>query len=146
MEAYRLLAYGCERVWGMETLPEIQRGRWGKPYFHAEGGRHFSLSHSAGWAMCALSDAPVGCDMETIRPRRDGLPQRVFRREMDWEEFYRRWTAMEAYGKWTGRGIGELVGTEFALPPEVTLVQRRRENMILAVCREGECQVKIEEV
>lgn len=96
--------------------------------------------------MCALGDTPMGCDIEELRARRAGLPERVFRREMDWEEFYRRWTAMEAYGKWTGRGIGKLVGTEFVLPPEVTMFQKRRENMVLAVCCEGERRIEIEEV
>lgn len=132
-----LLAEACKREWGMETLPTIAKTAAGKPFFPAFPDCHFSLSHSGEWRVCGLFEGEIGVDVEIIRPRRAGLPRRVFREEMPWEEFYRRWTAMEACGKLTGRGIGAMVGQPLRLPEGVTLVQRRLENAWLSLCAEG---------
>ena len=40
----------------------------GKPVLQDHPHLHFSLSHSGEWAVCALSDTPVGVDVERIRP------------------------------------------------------------------------------
>ena len=44
-------------------MPEILVTQRGKPYF-AEGGLHFSISHTRGHVFCALSDRPIGIDAE----------------------------------------------------------------------------------
>lgn len=137
MDAYGLFEWACGEVWGMKGLPPMARQKAGKPYFPGLEGYYFSLSHSGGWAMCALSRREVGCDVERVVPRRENLPRRVFGREMDWEEFYRRWTEMEAYGKWTGEGIGPLVRRKFVRPDEVKCCQRRLEDSWAAVCYGG---------
>lgn len=94
----------------------------------------FNLSHSAGWAMFALSwDCEVGVDLESIaRLKRDvdglaGLAARVLSaRELAiWQAlpetardaaFLRAWTRKEAYAKATGQGLfDELMRTDVAL-------------------------------
>jgi 4'-phosphopantetheinyl transferase len=94
----------------------------------------FNLSHSAGWAMFALSwDYEVGIDLESIaRLKRDvdglaGLAARVLSaRELAiWQAlpdtahdaaFLRAWTRKEAYAKATGQGLfDELMRTDVAL-------------------------------
>lgn len=98
----------------METLPEMVRAEGGKPCFkdHPEG--HFSLSHSGDFALCALSDAPVGVDIEVVRPRKKNLPAYVFQgadyeRYLalggDWDAFYTLWTEVESIIKYTGEGL-----------------------------------------
>ena len=73
--------------------------------FPGLGSRWFSLSHSGGLALCALSGGPVGVDVERVRPRRAGLPAYVLspaelaRFDGSWEEFYRLWTLKEAWCK-----------------------------------------------
>lgn len=100
-------------------------GERGKPY--AIGlPLHFSLSHSGDLAVCAVDEAPVGIDVERIRPvnlkvaRRIAAPEelcRLFGRSPEAEDltrtedgelltrFFELWTAKEAVGKLTGAGL-----------------------------------------
>lgn len=113
-DAYGLLA-GALAFHGIGKLPEIARTAQGKPYFPALPWLHFNLSHTAGWSLCALSDAPVGVDVEALRPRREGLWRHCLTDGEyaaflaaggGWPEFYRIWTLKEAWCKYTGQGLG----------------------------------------
>lgn len=93
-------------------LRSVERRPGGKPFL--PGGPHFNLSHSGPWALCALGDEELGCDVERIRPRRPGLPRfalsdREFqwfsRQGGRWEDFYTLWTLKESLCKCTGRGL-----------------------------------------
>ena len=104
--AYELLRDGAELAWGWAELPTMARSERGKPWFPDCPGRWFSLSHSGGYALCALSDdGPVGVDIELIRPRRESLKEHVLslaereRFDGSWEEFYRVWTLKESWCK-----------------------------------------------
>jgi 4'-phosphopantetheinyl transferase len=104
--APELLRRAAERTWGWEKLPSIDRSPRGKPYFPDWPDRWFSISHSGGLALCALSDdGPVGVDIEVVRPRRAGLPDYVMdpaeRSAWDgtWEDFCRIWTLKESWCK-----------------------------------------------
>ena len=48
-------------------LPEIEKTLNGKPYFPDRPEIFFSLSHSRTHVLCALSDHPVGVDIESPR-------------------------------------------------------------------------------
>ena len=63
---YALLADAYRDTCG-GRLPTIRKTPSGKPYFPERPGVHFSLSHSRSHVMCAISDAPVGIDIETNR-------------------------------------------------------------------------------
>ncbi len=88
----------------------------GKPYLVSEPGIHFSLSHSGEWAVCAVSDHPVGVDIERCEPGRRDVASRFFHREevrylntllpssRD-DAFYKLWTLKESFVKSTGRGL-----------------------------------------
>lgn len=103
--AWPLLSYAVKDAWGWDALPQVERSPRGKPLFAGQDGRWFSLSHSGGIALCALSDAPVGVDVELVRPRRAGLPayalsdaeQAAF--DGSWGDFYRLWTLKESWCK-----------------------------------------------
>lgn len=81
---------------------------------------HFSVSHSGAWALCALSNRPVGADIEKIRPVRPALIRRVCTPDelafvhdaADSGEaerrFFRVWTGKEAFFKREGTGITSL--------------------------------------
>ncbi|MGM9606766.1 MAG: 4'-phosphopantetheinyl transferase family protein [Oscillospiraceae bacterium] len=116
-DAYALLAGAVRQVWGMEALPEISRLPGGKPVFSRCPDRHFSLSHSGSLVLCALSDHPVGADIEVIRPRSEKLPAYVYKgAEYDrflalgggWDAFYTLWTETESILKYTGEGLKAL--------------------------------------
>lgn len=98
-------------------------GHKGKP--SANVPFHFNVSHSGDFVLCAVSDKPIGADIEQIKPFRAGLVGRYFTKAEaayirggnplpaaesvsdpdTCARFYRVWTAKEAYVKMTGTGI-----------------------------------------
>ena len=87
----------------------------GKPWCD---GVFFSLSHAGDLALCAVSDGPVGCDIEWVRDAPFDIAPRVFRpgeraylraARDDGEaqrRFFTLWTLKESYMKMTGEGLG----------------------------------------
>ena len=97
-------------------------GHKGKP--SADVPFYFNLSHSGDYVLCAVSDKPIGVDIEQVKPFRAGLVGRYLTEAEAayvWKDvtsddgivtapeictrFYRTWTAKEAYVKMTGTGI-----------------------------------------
>lgn len=90
---------------------EILRTENGKPYI--EGNHvHFSLSHSGRRGIIAVSDKPVGIDLEIYKDSpHNSVIERFSEREQaeiaDERDFLRHWTAREAYVKLYGLTIAE---------------------------------------
>lgn len=93
--------------------PEIAVDGYGKPFLR-DGGAFFNLSHSGNFVFCAVSDAPVGCDVEEIKSVDLSLAKRwftaeeyaaVFGAEDPTEAFFRQWTLKESYLKAIGTGL-----------------------------------------
>lgn len=91
---------------------EIICGEGGKPAL--TGGPEFSLSHSGGRVLCALSDRPVGADLQQLHPYAPALARRFFTaEEAAWLEVQREeelaftllWSLKESYVKLLGGGI-----------------------------------------
>ncbi len=87
-----------------------------------EGGRplpwagiHWSLSHKTRYVAGITAPAPVGIDLEWVRPMTAGMYARVGR-SLDWDllgertpvSFFRLWTAKEAVIKAVGTGLRDL--------------------------------------
>lgn len=96
--------------------PVIAESRRGKPYLADYEGPELSLSHSGEYVVCALSDRPVGIDIQAMRPYRKGIAQRYFsapelaRLEAAPDKtvaFYELWTAKESLIKAAGLSLGE---------------------------------------
>lgn len=137
--ARRLLAFAVRDAWGWERFPPLARAPGGKPFFPGFPAFHFSLSHTGGLCLCALSaGGPVGVDCEMIRPRRAGLPRYVMSgREFtlfdgSWESFFEIWTQKEAYCKYLGRSI--LPPKTVPTPPPVPWRGYRGEGWRAALC------------
>lgn len=116
-----LLAAAVGLAWGWDAAPELTRSGRGKPLFADRSDRWLSLSHSGGYALCALSDAgPVGADIELVRPHRAGVIQYALSAgelaEFDgsWEDFARLWTRKES---WCKREDAPLFPPRLAAPP-----------------------------
>ena len=110
--AHSLLSFALLDAWGWAEIPPMDRGALGKPFFPDFPDRRFSLSHTAGLCLCALSEAgEVGVDIERVRPRRASLPRYALSGaelaafDGTWEDFARLWTLKEAYCKFLGRSI-----------------------------------------
>lgn len=119
-EAYRLLADLLAAEYGLHELPELARQEGGKPFFPRHPELHFNLSHSSGFALCGAGSAPLGVDIEAVRPRRAGLAKYICspaeyawfeRLGGDWESLYTIWTLKEARVKCTGKGLRQLPNT-----------------------------------
>lgn len=112
--AQQLLAEALKREYGIPVLPRIERTEKGKPYFADYPEIHFNYSHCRDVAVCSLSSARTGIDIEMIRPFHEWTA-RIFcsDREWGWLEkqtdrdlaWIRIWTLKEAYVKYTGSGI-----------------------------------------
>ena len=75
-----LLAYAVRAVWGID-LPETAELPGGKPYFPACPQLHFSVSHTRTAALVAVSAAPVGADVEQVRPLHPAMARRLAQAE-----------------------------------------------------------------
>ena len=88
-----------------------------KPVFLNAPEIHFNISHSGEMVILALSDAPVGCDIEQIGTADLRISRRFFTENehgllaacrSDGERndlFFRMWTIKESYMKYTGEGM-----------------------------------------
>lgn len=96
------------------AFEQWQYNPYGKPYI--EGGMHFSISHCKQGVAVAVSEYPIGIDIESIRTRGDGLIERTMNQEEQKRiknapypnaSFISHWCLKEAMVKCIGTGIQE---------------------------------------
>ena len=135
----------------------------GKPYLPDAPDIHFSLSHAGIWVMCALGNAPLGCDVERIGRGSERLAARFFHPEEQayltsfgkdtesaWQRaFTRIWTRKESLLKATGTGLSvpmnsfsvlmDPPGMRFMDPPEETreTVRKAMESRNAETAKDG---------
>ncbi len=100
---------------GVTSDAQLERGEFGRLTLK-EDSRFLSLSHSGPVTVLAVSDGPVGVDLEHFGEVRESIVKRFFpesfRQELDAasgserpEVFFRLWTRLEAALKLDGRGL-----------------------------------------
>lgn len=110
----KLLQWALSREYGLD-IANLHRDRTpaGKPFF-TDCPVRFSLSHCPGLVCCALSQFPVGVDVECSRPISKRLMERVCTdEEYAWllsqpdrnAAFLSLWTLKESVMKLSGQGI-----------------------------------------
>lgn len=87
----------------------IGKKKSGAPFLKGVNGR-VSISHKRKYLTIAVSDSPVGVDIEMIdaKPSVFKIATRYFGETIekdDYESFYLSWTRKEAYGKLFEKGI-----------------------------------------
>lgn len=93
-----------------------------KPYFDQHPEIHFNVSHSGRWIVVALSEAPVGVDVEKVRNVNLAVARRFFATEeyqqliaqpleMQQSFFFDLWTLKESYLKALGTGLTRPLNT-----------------------------------
>ncbi len=133
--------------------PKILCTKDGKPYLE-EASVFFSLSHSGSYAACAVSDSPVGLDLQVPQPYKKEIAERFFgHKERSYilssldlgEAFTELWCRKESFLKATGHGL-KLLQSVQAVPGESFNREGRRYScryqrlpcFHLAVCVQGE--------
>ncbi len=99
-----LLEYAVWQEWRV-PLPELSPPGQGKPVFLSEPEKHFSISHTDTHVLVALSDAPVGADVQTRRSITE-QSARVLMDDTEWVqfEFHDLWCLRESLYKLNGAG------------------------------------------
>lgn len=124
--AYLLLCQGLQQEYGITERPLFEYGEHGKPFIVGHPDIHFNISHCREAVLVAVSDRPVGADVECIREYKDSLVRytmsdaeiaRIEQSDHPEVAFIRLWTMKEAKLKLSGRGITDymkdvLDGTE----------------------------------
>lgn len=128
--------------------PEIMVNTYGKPEWKLEG-LYFSCSHSGRIAACALSDRPVGLDVQELTDCRDSLVCRFFApeeraliaRSTDRDrDFTRIWTLKESWIKAIGTGLStplESFSVVGETRPDAAFWHTERDGYHFAVCVPG---------
>ncbi|QNU67644.1 4'-phosphopantetheinyl transferase superfamily protein [Ruminiclostridium herbifermentans] len=94
----------------------FDKNEYGKPFLSSQNNFHFNISHSGKWVACAVSDYPVGIDVEVIKNIGFDIAKRFFSKN-EYDElqkqpddqkrayFYKLWTLKESYIKAVGKGL-----------------------------------------
>ena len=99
-----LLEYAVRDTWNME-LPELTPPGSGKPLFVGQQNKHFSVSHSKTHVLVALSDVPVGVDVETRRQVSEQSMKLIMDgNELESFDFFDLWCLRESVYKLNGAG------------------------------------------
>ncbi len=87
---------------------ELMKGGHGKPYL-VGNPVYFNLSHTADTVAVAVAHQQVGLDLEAPKAREcPALMKRLSDKEKE-EDFFLLWTAKEAYVKYRGESLANLL-------------------------------------
>lgn len=113
--AEMLVRYALKKHFAMEGAEiAFATNEYGKPFLKGVDNLYFNVSHSGDWVVCAVSDQPVGVDVEQIKENSYEIADRFFSEkeakaikesEMGQELFYTYWTLKESYVKAEGKGM-----------------------------------------
>lgn len=141
---------------------QVKPDKNGKPVVE---GLEFNLSHSGDLAICAVSDKPIGCDVEELREAPKGMAERYFSEteqafvnSFSGDEynraFFQIWTMKEGYVKMTGEALRlpfkeyEVVGNEKGILRDgeeqaCCLRTMELQGYIISICAEDSAPVEV---
>lgn len=118
----------------------------GKPYIEGVN-KKFNISHSGSWVVCALSDVPVGVDIEYIDESITSMKNLILSKEeykryeksQNKDEFlYRTWTQKESYVKYLGVGLNMPFPEIEIYENKTKYSERSNKCEIVSQCIQGE--------
>ena len=116
----------------------------GKPYLSGRNDIFFNISHSEDYIAVAISDEPVGIDIEKIKPVNLSVIKRVLnpeelkvieKAEDDDSEFIKLWTKKEAVIKLYGKAMAT-ADIKHCIKDE-SIETKRLENYWLSIAQKG---------
>lgn len=128
----------------------FDRNEFGKPYLIDYPEFHFNISHTRNAIAVAISDKPVGIDIERIKDADLNIARRFFTEqeqayilcnELDQlKRFYEIWTKKEAYIKYMGKGLSiplkSFDVTEYVIRDRINCFEIN--GYAVSVCRDDE--------
>ena len=127
---------------------EIAKDQNGKPFIENLKGVFFNVSNSNELQAVAISDSPVGVDIEKVRKANLSVAKRFCKEEYEYiiredsqNRLFEVWTKKEAYLKYTGKGIkGGLDSFNvFGTNPKIKTIAF--DGYILSYCCEREMEI-----
>lgn len=125
----------------------LARTEAGKPYFGDPHLPRFNLTHTQNFCAVAVGNAEVGIDAEVRIPRKTDAIRRRLTDEERREDFFRLWTAKEAYIKLRGTTLASALPSlvyrdgklyEHGAPIDVFLYQTEIQTCCISICSEQE--------
>ncbi|WP_424354849.1 4'-phosphopantetheinyl transferase family protein [Methanobacterium sp. MBAC-LM] len=115
--------------------PIFDTDEYGKPYLKNYSDIHFNLSHSEKYVACAVSDSPVGVDIEYVQDIDLSLAkyffygteyEHILNNNNQKKAFFELWVLKESYMKMTGLGF-RLALDEFCIQisDQIELIHRK---------------------
>ncbi len=142
--AYLLLKEALGKEYGITGNPILGYAPGGKPFIVGHPHIHFNLSHCRHAAVCAVSDRPVGVDIEVVRPYNAALARYTMSddelRQIEAADrrdaaFIRLWTMKEAVLKLSGKGLRSDLKSALSSSADVDFEIIERPGYICTVCR-----------
>lgn len=145
--AYKLLVECLQECGLYNEKPHICYSEKGQPFLSNYPGLFLSISHCKVAVAVAVSDRPIGIDIESVRAYKPGLVDRSFstleQQEIESSpnrdlSFTRLWTRKEAYLKFIGTGITGFDNLQ-SIPPATANIETRQlsNGAILSICQEA---------
>ncbi|NLA86442.1 MAG: 4'-phosphopantetheinyl transferase superfamily protein [Clostridiales bacterium] len=139
--------------WGAEYRElDIKAGNTGKPYLTGFPYCEFSISHTRNAVAAAVSDKPVGVDVERVREIDIGIAKRVFSdnelislgdtdKDIN-RQFFSIWTKKEALVKYFGTGLtNNLKSLDVTDPSSRERFETYTAgDYILSICSDSDCR------
>ena len=138
--AFLLLRYALQKEAQIFETPELEFGKFGKPFLKNASKVHFNLSHTSGGIVCGISDAEIGVDIADKDAKNLDCIQSALhpeeREEVQHSEdpaatFARFWALKESFLKFIGTGIGtNLPKINFSHHPENQFLYRDQQMQV----------------
>ena len=138
--AFLLLRYALQKESQIFEVPELEFGKFGKPFLKNTSKVHFNLSHTSGGIVCGISDAEIGVDIADKDPKNLDCVQSALHPEELKEvqhssnpaaTFARFWALKESFLKFTGTGIGtNLPEINYSHHPENQFLYRNQQMQV----------------
>ena len=146
--SFVLIRYALYKEYGISYMPEFRTDKSGKPFFQ-RSELFFNVSHCGNAVLVGLDTEPLGLDIQDytkdINEIRDSFctdkERGIF---TDEKALTRLWTVKEAYGKYSGDGLGyDFKKKDFSEIRDYYLTQKyenfliyskQREQYALSIC------------
>lgn len=131
---------------------EIKSDMYRKPYIAGFEKWYFNISHTPGMIGIAVSEEPVGIDVEKVRDADFRIAKRFFTAQENFHIenatnkekcFFEIWTKKEAYLKYTGRGLNDSLKSFDVFEQSHRIESFEEDGYMISVCHDSIRELKM---